>query len=112
MIRYFTDYRFDEAAMGFLPIGVRMHNPVDGDVGAYYTAQESPEYEEAMWVINRLVDADLKTPPDFLEFRQQRAGYQGMRAAVGEVDTDLSYDEFGRRTLEETIRRKNDAATI
>lgn len=111
-IRYFIDYRFDEATGEFQPIGVWMHNPDDGDVDMFYLDESCPEAEEAMWVINRLVEADLKTPPDFLEFHQQRAGYRGMRGPVREVETELGYEEFGRRALEESIGRESDAAAV
>jgi len=87
-----------------------MHNPDDGDVDKYYLDQSCPEAEEANWVINRLVEAELKTPPDFLEFHQQRAGYRGMRGSVLEVETDLRYTEFGRRILEEAVQKESDAA--
>ena len=59
-IRYFIDYRFDEATGEFLPIGIWMHNPDDGDVDMFYPDESCPEAEEAIWVINRLVEADLK----------------------------------------------------
>jgi len=98
-IRYFIDYRFDEATGEFLPIGIWMHNPDDGDVDMYYLDASCPEAEEANWVINRLVEAGLKTPDDFLEFHQQRAGYLGMRGSVLEVETALSYGDFSLQAI-------------
>lgn len=109
-IRYFIDHRFDEAAAEFIPIGVWMHNSDDGDVDTFYPDETCREYEEAMWVINRLVEADLKTPPDFLEFHQQRAGYRGMRGPIWESETNLGYCEFGRQTLETAIERVSNAS--
>lgn len=110
-IRFFIDYRFDDATGEFQPIGVWMHNPDDGDVDMLYSDKSCPEAEEANWVINRLVEADLKTPPDFLDFHQQRAGYLGMRRPVLEAETDLNYDEFGRQTLQAAVKRENNATT-
>ena len=99
-LRYFIDYRYDEKIGRFLPIGIWIHNPVNGAVDFYYIDPESDEYADAMWVINRLVESDLKAPPDFLEFHQQRAGYRGMRSRIFEEETELTYDEFMRKTLQ------------
>jgi len=58
---------------------------------------------EAQWLINRLVESDLNTPPDFLEFHQARAGYRGMRSKIFEAETALNIDEFMRKTLQKFI---------
>ncbi len=108
-LRYFIDSRYDEKAERFLPIGIWIHNPVDGSVDFYYPNQESSEYWDVMFVINRLAESDLKAPPDFLEFHQGRAGYRGMRSAIFEVETELGYDEFMKRTLQEFIERESHA---
>ena len=108
-VRYFIDYRMDERTGGFIPIGVWMHNSVDGDVDIFYPDESCPEYEEAMWVINRLVEADMKTPPDFLEFHQQRAWYCEMRGPVTQTDTELGYTEFGKQLLKTVIERESNA---
>lgn len=105
-IKYFIDYLYDEVSGRFLPIGVWMHNPADGDVDIYYPDEDSREYEEALWIINRLVEAGLKTPEDFLEFHQQRAGYRGVRGSVRVEDTDKDYDEFAGLVLE--VSRKEE----
>ena len=107
-LRYFIDYRFDDKAGCFLPIGIWVHNPIDGIVDIFYPDQESDEYMDAIWVINRLVEADINTPPDFLEFHQERAGYRGMRSAIFEVETEFGYDEFMKRILQEFIEREKD----
>ena len=105
-LRYFIDYRYDEKIGRFLPIGIWIHNPVDGAVDFYYLYPESDEYTEAMWVINRLVEFDLKAPPDFLEFHQMRAGYRGMRSRIFTEGTDLTIDEFMRQTLKSFMDRE------
>ena len=35
-LRYFIDYRYDEKVGRFLPIGIWIHNTVDGAVDIYY----------------------------------------------------------------------------
>jgi hypothetical protein len=105
-IRYFIDYRFDEETGEFQPIGVWMHNPDDGDVDMLYVDESCTEAEEANWVINRLVEANLKTPYDFLEFHQQRSGYQGMRGSVIESVTELNFEEFARAIVRQEVARK------
>jgi hypothetical protein len=55
----------------------------------YYQDEDSEEYWEAMFVMNRLVEADLYAPPDFLEFHQARAGTRGMRFRIFEAETDI-----------------------
>jgi len=107
-LRYFIDYSYDDKSKRFLPIGIWIHNPVDGAVDIYYPDQESDEYWDAMFVINRLVEADLNAPPDFLEFHQTRAGYRGMRSAIFDVETELGYDEFMKQILQEFIEREKD----
>jgi len=107
-LRYFIDYRYDDEEGRFLPIGIWIQDTDDLGIDMYYPDEESDEYMDAMWVINLLVEADLIAPPDFLEFHQARAGYRGMRSAIFEVETELGYDEFMKRTLQEFIEREKD----
>jgi hypothetical protein len=69
-------------------------------VDFYYSDKESPEYEEALWVINRMVEGGLSTPTDFLEYHQQKAGYRGMRGSILEADTEKYYDEFAKQVIQ------------
>jgi len=99
-LRYFIDYRYDDKAGSFLPIGIWIQDMDDLGIDMYYPKEESSgEYMNAMWVINRLVEADLNAPTDFLEFHQARAGYRGMRSQIFEEETELSIDEFMKKTL-------------
>ncbi len=107
-LRYFIDYLCDDEAGRFLPIGIWVHNPVDGAVDIFYPDPESDEHADAMWVINRLVESDLKAPADFLQFHQARAGYRGMRSTISKVETELGYDEFMKLTLHEFTERERD----
>jgi len=105
-LRYFIDYRYDSKAGRFLPIGIWIQDMDNLWIDMYYQDAESDEYADAMFVINRLVESDLKAPPDFLEFRQSRAGYRGMRSRIFEEETELSIDEFMRKTLQRFMDRE------
>ncbi|NQT34429.1 hypothetical protein HQ587_04495 [bacterium] len=109
-LRYFFDYRYDDKTGRFLPIGIWIQDMDDLGIDMYYPDEDSDEYWDAMWVMNRLVEADLNAPPDFLEFHQARAGYRGMRSTIFEVETELGYDEFMKQTLHEFIEREKDAS--
>ena len=98
-LKYFIDYRYDDKVGRFLPIGIWIQDMDDLGIDMYYPDEDSDEYWDAMWVMNRLVEADLNAPPDFLEFHQERAGYKGMRSEIFEELTKLNVDEFMRKTL-------------
>ena len=102
-LRYFIDYRYDYKVQKFLPIGIWIQDQDDLGIDMYYPDETSDQYWEAQWVINRLVESDLNTHPDFLEFHQAKAGYKGMRSKVFVDETDLSVDEFMRITLQKFI---------
>lgn len=110
-LRYFIEYSYEGASGEFKPIGVWMHNPVDGDVDIFYADPECPEEDEANWILNRLVEADLKTPDDFLEYHQKRAGYRGMRGLVRDAETELTYDQFARTILQQAVPREENNVT-
>ena len=102
-IRYFIDYKFDDKVEQFLPIGIWIQDVDDLGIEMYYPDETSDEYSEAQWLINRLVESDLNTPPDFLEFHRVRAGYLGMRSKIFEAETALNIDEFMSKTLQKFI---------
>ena len=99
-LRYFIDYRFDYKTDQFLPVGIWIQDVDDLGIEMYYPDESSEEYEEAMWIINRLVGEGLNAPSDFLEFHQARAGYRGMRSKIFEAETNLNIDEFMSKTLQ------------
>ena len=99
-LRYFIDYRFDDKVEQFLPVGIWIQDVDDLGIDMFYPDATSDEYEEAQWLINRLVESDLNTPPDFLEFHQVRAGYRGMRSKIFEAESALNIDEFMQKTLQ------------
>ena len=99
-LRYLIDYRFEEKVQQFLPIGIWIQDLDDLGIDMYYPDESSDEFEEAMWVMNRLVENDMNAPMDFLEYHQASAGYKGMRSQIFEEETDLNVDEFMRKTLQ------------
>jgi len=56
-------------------------------------------------------EGGIKTPNDFLDYHQQRAGYRGMRGSIREIETDLNYDQFGQAVLQDAIEREGNAAS-
>jgi len=109
-LKYFLEYRFDDASGGFLPIGVWMHNPTYGDVDIFHLDPECPEADEGNWVLNRLVEGGFKTPEDFLEYHATRAGYRGMRGPMRETETDLNYTTFAEKVMQDALAKDNHVA--
>ena len=106
-VKYFIDYRFDDMVQQFLPIGIWIQDIDDLGIDMYYPDESSNEYEEAIWVMNRLVENDLNASLDFLEYHQVRAGYKEMRSQIFEEETDLNADEFMKRTLKKFMDSVN-----
>lgn len=100
-LKYFIDYRFVEKVEQFLPIGIWIQDTDDLGIDMFYHDETSDNYEEAMWVINRLVENNLTVPLDFLEYHQQRPSCTGMRSQILEAETKLNYHDF----MKETLRR-------
>ncbi len=99
-VKYFIDYRYEDRIQQFIPIGIWIQDQDDLGIDMYYPDETSDEYWNAMWVMNRLVESDQNTPPDFLEYHQASAGYKGMRSQIFGEETDLNVDEFMRKTLQ------------
>ena len=71
------------------PIGVWVQGPGSGlDLVIEFVPGHAAAQEEAEWVINRLVENDVRTlPEDFLAYHQSTLSpYRGMRGAVIEAD--------------------------
>ncbi len=105
-MKYFIDFRFDDTVNQFLPIGIWIQDMDDQGIDMYYPDESLDEYEEAIWVMNRIVEKNLNVPPDFLEYHQAKAGYRGMRSQVFEKETDLNLVEFMRVTLQKILAGK------
>ena len=102
-VKYFIDYRYEEKVQQFYPIGVWIQDQDDLGTDFHYLDEDSDEYAEAMWIVNRLVESDLNAPPDFLEYHQGKAGYCGMRSQIFEESTELNIDEFMEKTLKKFL---------
>ena len=85
-IRYFIEYALEgtDDAPVWKPIGVWAQGQGPGlDVAMAYLPGYEDLQEEADWVINRLVENDVKElAADFLDYHQQNGGYQVMREAA------------------------------
>ena len=103
-LRYFIDYVLNDAEERFIPIGIWVQNMDDLGADIFYQDDESDEYWDAIWVINRLIRSGSFPPPlGFLEYHQGQAGYKGMRSRIFEEETDIGYDQFMRKTLQRFI---------
>ena len=85
-VRGFTEYALEgtDDAPVWKPIGVWVQGPGLGlDVAMSYLPGYEDQQEEADWVLNRLVENDVKElAADFLEYHQQNGGYRVMRGGV------------------------------
>lgn len=76
----------------YKPVGIWVQGPGPGlDILMEYLPGNEDLQEEADWVVNRLVEADVKTlAPDFLEYhRETLSPYRGVRSEIVETE------EFG-----------------
>jgi len=71
----------------------------------FLPGNEEPQ-EKADWVINRLVENDIKSlPDDFLEYhRSTMSPYRGMRGEIMETEEYRSPEECANGALASTIR--------
>ena len=93
-LRYMVDcvLRHDEDGRHWYePVGVWVQGPGPGlDIEMFYIDSRDPAVlackDEANWVLNRLVEADVTSlPDDFLEYhRQTRPPYDGAFSGIAE----------------------------
>ena len=86
----------------YKPVGVWVHGPGPGlDILMEYLPGNEDLQEEADWVVNRLVEADVKTlAPDFLEYhRETLSPYRGARSEVVETEEFGGAEECARIVL-------------
>ncbi|MHB9036959.1 MAG: hypothetical protein ACYC64_09840 [Armatimonadota bacterium] len=84
------------------PIGVWVQGPGPGlDIIMEYLPGNDEAQEEADWVINRLVENDIKSLPDgFLEYhRTTMSPYRGMRGEIVETEEYQMAEECAARVL-------------
>lgn len=93
-LRYMVHYalRDREKNPHYEPIGVWVRGPGPGlDIVMEYLPGNEDAQEEADWVINRLVERDIKAlPEDFLEYhRTTMSPYSGMFGEIAETEEDV-----------------------
>jgi hypothetical protein len=82
--------------------GVWVQGPGPGlDLVMEYLPGHEDLAEEADWVLNRLVEADVKNlQPDFLDYhRDTMSPYQGVRSEIVETDEFRTAEDCARAVL-------------
>lgn len=94
-LRYMIEYALRDSIRKHLykPVGVWVQGPGTGiDLVVEFLPGNTEAREEADWIINRLVENDVRTlPEDFLTYHQSTLSpYRGMRGPVTETEEYLS----------------------
>ncbi len=97
-LRYMVEYALVERDTNahYEPIGVWVQGPGPGlDIVMEYLPGYEDAQEESDWVINRLVENDIKSlSDDFLEYhRATMSPYRGMRGEIAETEEYASVEE-------------------
>jgi hypothetical protein len=101
-VRYFIELRIDRLTAEKTPIGIWLQDSTGVDI--YYPDETSEEYWEANEVLNRLAEAQLNPPMDFLDFHLARGGYYIDRVGMFETELGkLSAEEFMKITLQNAM---------
>lgn len=109
-LRYMVEYalRDRDTDPYYEPIGVWVQGPGPGlDIIMEYLPSNDGFQEEADWVINRLVENDIKSlPDDFLEYhRATLSPYIGTRGEIIETQEFATAEECAARVLQGLPRR-------
>ena len=107
-VRYLIEFRIDRYTAEKIPVGIWLQDSTGVDI--YYPDETSEEYWEANEVLNRLAEAQLGPPPDFMEFHLTGGGYCVDRVGIFEAELGkLSAEDFMKgilqKALEESIQR-------
>lgn len=94
-LRYMIEYALRDRIRKplYKPVGVWVQGPGTGiDLVVEFLPGNAEAREEADWIINRLVENDVRTlPEDFLVYHQfTLSPYRGMRGPVTETEEYLS----------------------
>lgn len=87
----------------YQPIGVWVQGPGPGlDVVMEFLPGNEEAQEEADWVINRLVEREIKSLPDgFLDYHEATMSpYHGMRGKIVETDEFASAEQCAAHVLQ------------
>ena len=103
-LRYMIEYvlRDRNTNPRYEPIGVWVQGHGPGlDIVMEYLPENDEFQEDADWVINRLVENDIKSlPDDFMEYHQQTMSpYIGMRGEIIETDEYPSSESCAQTIL-------------
>jgi len=103
-LRYMVEYALRDRIREprYEPVGVWVQGPGPGlDLVIEFLPGNADAREEAEWIINRLVENDIRTlTEDFLAYHQATLSpYRGMRGPVVETDEYPSGDVFARALL-------------
>lgn len=112
-LRYMIDYVLrDSDKPMYEPVGVWVQGPGPGlDVEMFYIESKdalvAERKDEAMWVINRLVEYELTSlPEDFLEYHKaSRSAYDGHFGEIVETEDFESIQECGQAVLKKIRMR-------
>ncbi len=105
-LRYIVEYALRDRIREprYAPIGVWVQGPGPGlDLVIEFLPGHAEAQEEADWVINRLVENDVRSlPEDFLAYHQATLSpYRGMRGVVVETDEYPSAEACAQSVLEQ-----------
>jgi len=103
-LRYMIEYALRDRIREprYEPIGVWVQGPGPGlDLVIEFLPGNTDAREEADWIINRLVENDIRSlPEDFLAYHQTTLpAYRGMRGSVVETDKYTSTEACARVIL-------------
>jgi len=103
-LRYMIDRRAvikNGQVVDYEPIGVWVQGAGPNDIEVFYLPGIVEWDQDGFWVINRLVENDIKQlPSDFLEYhRDTQSAYHGSRGPIVETDNFVSMDECGKAIL-------------
>lgn len=111
-LRYMVDcvLRHDEKGQPWYePVGVWVQGPGPGlDIEMFYIDSNDPAVlarkDEANWVLNRLVEADITNQPeDLLKYhRDTQSPYEGGRGPIVETEIFTTPDQCGRSILKKS----------
>lgn len=104
-LRYMIEYVLHDRIRKplYKPIGVWVQGPGTGiDLVVEFLPGNTEAREEADWIINRLVENDVRTlPEDFLAYHQSTLSpYRGMRGPVVETEKYSSSEACARVLLD------------
>lgn len=108
-LRYMLEYalRDRDTNPRYEPIGVWVQGPgPELDILMEYLPGNDDFQEEADWVINRLVENEVKSLPDgFLEYHQATMSpYLGMRGEIVETEEYVSAEVCAKVVLRSLVR--------